>query len=273
MATPARPSQDRPGLAAEAVRGLLRERLAAAAALLEADGGDPVATVHEFRKHMKRVRAVIRLLADANGLDLTFIERTCRDVARRLSTLRDLDVTIAALDELDPTGAGWPAALREQLIAERGAELARGVLDPVTLRQMAASLRAVDEEVARQSVEHLSDGDLLRALDRSHRRASTALARTRDDANDEHFHELRKRAKRELYQREQLAGIVPLPLADRAAHLDELCAMLGEQQDLAVLRRKAREKGALSPALDGWSSERRDRLRAELIRRAGDLYG
>jgi CHAD domain-containing protein len=273
MATPARPSLARRGLAAEAVRGLLRERLAAAAALLEANGGDPVGTVHEFRKHMKRARAVIRLLADANGLDLAVIERTCRDVARQLSTLRDLDVTIAALDDLDPAGEGWPAQLREQLIAERRAEIARGVLDPATLRPMAASLRAVDEEVARQPVEHLSDDDLLRALDRSHRRASKALERTRGDATDEHFHELRKRAKRELYQREQLAGLVPLPLAHRAAHLDELCAMLGEQQDLAVLRRKAEENGALSPGLDRWLSERRDRVRAELVRRAGELYG
>jgi CHAD domain-containing protein len=273
MATSAPRSEDRPGLAAEAVRARLRERLGEAIALLEGGGGDPVETVHGFRKLMKRVRAVIRLLADANGLDLKSIEQTCRDVARQLSALRDLDVMIAALDTPEPGADVRPAALRERLARDRAEELARGVLEPATLQRMAARLRDVDAEVARQPVAHLSDDDLVGALERSHRRALKALERVRAEPVDEAFHELRKRAKRELYQREQLDGIVPLPEPRRAELLDELCDLLGEHQDLAVLRGKAEETAQLSPALAGWLGERRGRIRDELVHRVAELYG
>ena len=82
---------------AEPIRRVLREHLAESAALLGEAAATPRETVHGFRKLMKRVRATLRLLSEADHLDLRFLEDTCRDVARRFSVLRDLDVMIATV--------------------------------------------------------------------------------------------------------------------------------------------------------------------------------
>jgi CHAD domain-containing protein len=266
-------SRDGQAAAAERIRAGLRGRLAESTALLGEAAAAPRETVHGFRKLMKRVRATIRLLSDADGLDLKFIEQTCRDVARRFSALRDLDVMIAALDAREDAPDYWPVDLRERLVAAREAELARGVLDQPALDEMAARLGQVDAAVAALALEHLSAGDLRRALKRSHRRARRALRRCRGSLDDEHFHDLRKRCKREFYQRELLEAVMDLPHPHRTAHLDAVCDSLGEQQDLAVLRRAIAAAGALTPELDERLSERRDHLRRRVIRQATALYG
>ena len=90
---------------------------------------------------------------------------------------------------------------------------------------------------------------------------------------DERFHELRKRAKRELYQRELLEATMKLHHPRRTERLDAVCKSLGEQQDLAVLRGTLDAAGMSSPQIDGWLSERRDRVRKRAIRQATALYG
>jgi CHAD domain-containing protein len=266
-------SRARQGSAAEQVRAGLRERFAESAALLGEAAAAPREVVHGFRKLMKRVRAIIRLLSDADGLECTFIEQTCRDVARRFSALRDLDVMLAALAARHDAPAYWPADLRQHLLAAREAELARGVLEQPALDEMTAQLGAADAAVAALALEHLSAGKLRRALERSHRKARRALHRCRSTLDDEHFHDLRKRCKRELYQRELLEAVMDLPHRHRTARLDAVCKSLGEQQDLAVLRRTIAAAGALTPELDERLSDRRDRVRRRAIRQATSLYG
>jgi CHAD domain-containing protein len=266
-------SRDRQGCAVEQIRAGLRERLAESAALLEEARAAPRETVHRIRKLMKRARATNRLLADADGLDLELIEHNCRDVARRFSALRDLDVMIAALAARDDAPAYWPVDLLQHLVAAREAELARGVLEQPALDEMAAELGEADAAVAALALDHLSAGDLRRALERSHRKARKALHRCRSTLDDEHFHDLRKRCKRELYQRELLEAVMDLPHRHRTARLDAVCESLGEQQDLAVLRRTIAAAGALTPELDARLSRSRDRARGRVIRQAKSLYG
>ena len=56
--------------AAEQIREYLRERLAQSAALLGEAEAAPRKTVHSFRKLLKRVRATLRLLSDAEAAHL-----------------------------------------------------------------------------------------------------------------------------------------------------------------------------------------------------------
>ena len=265
--------RDRSAAAAEQVRARLRTRLAESAALLGEAAVAPRETVHDFRKLMKRARATLRLLSDADGLDLRLIEEICRDVARRFSALRDLDVMIAAVEEREQMPAYWPVDLRQRLVAEREAELGRGVLGQPALDEMAAQLARADAAVATLELERLSAGALRRALKRSHRKARRALRHCHGTLDDEHFHELRKRCKREFYQRELLETIIDLPHRHRTARLDALCDSLGEQQDLAVLRGTIAAAGGLTPELDDALSERRDHVRRRVIRQATELYG
>jgi CHAD domain-containing protein len=81
--------------------------------------------VHDTRKSLKRLRAVVRLGRDALGEGTYKREnRAFRDTGRRPAWVRDASVLIETLDELEhadgrelPSGA--TAGLREQLEAER----------------------------------------------------------------------------------------------------------------------------------------------------------
>jgi CHAD domain-containing protein len=222
---------------------------------------------------MKRVRAATRLLADADGLDLRFIEHSCRDVARQWSALRDLDVMIATIDAQEGAPQAWPPGFRDALTARRAAEIDRGVLGEAARRDMAERLRAADRALADLDLEHLSESQLRHALRRTHRKAVKALSRCRKRATDERFHELRKRAKRELYQRELLEAAMSLHHPRRTERLDAVCDSLGEQQDIAVLRSTLDATAVSSPLLDAWLRERRDGVRERAIGQADALYG
>jgi CHAD domain-containing protein len=79
----------------------------------------PVEAVHEARKDMKKLRALLRLMRGELGGQRFARENACfRDAARELSGARDADVmleTLAGLTSL-PAGEGW--ALRKRIQAD-----------------------------------------------------------------------------------------------------------------------------------------------------------
>src|SRR5919108_2255386 len=69
----------------------------------------PVEAVHEARKDMKKLRALLRLARDELGKDTFSRENACfRDAARELAGTRDSDVMLETLGALElPAGVGW----------------------------------------------------------------------------------------------------------------------------------------------------------------------
>src|SRR5919108_4686748 len=69
----------------------------------------PVEAVHEARKDMKKLRALLRLARDELGKDTFSRENACfRDAARELAGTRDSDVMLETLGSLElPSGLGW----------------------------------------------------------------------------------------------------------------------------------------------------------------------
>src|ERR687894_2726162 len=65
--------------------------------------------VHETRKDMKKLRALLRLVRGELGERTFARENACyRDAARELAGVRDPDVMLETLGALDlPAGAGW----------------------------------------------------------------------------------------------------------------------------------------------------------------------
>ena len=72
--------------------------------------------VHEARKDMKKLRALLRLVRGELGDRVYAAENACfRDTARELSGVRDADVMLATLGDLEERygelpGGGQPAA-------------------------------------------------------------------------------------------------------------------------------------------------------------------
>ena len=79
--------------------------------------------MHEARKDMKKLRALLRLVRGELGDRVYAFENTCfRDTARELSGVRDADVMLATLGDLEERYGELPGAgsrLRPALVAHR----------------------------------------------------------------------------------------------------------------------------------------------------------
>src|ERR1035438_9205365 len=85
----------------EGLRRIAREELSSAAAgLRQATARTRDDAIHEARKSVKKVRAILRLMRGELGDTYAIENRRLRDVARRLSVYRDGTVMIETLDQL-----------------------------------------------------------------------------------------------------------------------------------------------------------------------------
>ncbi len=143
---------------ADGLRRIALGQLDLAVELLEGDASPASAgTVHETRKALKRVRALLRLLRGELG-ERSFAREsaTVRDAGRRLAEARDAEVIIATLDGITKR-SGTPAGrgvrrLRRELVAERD-RAGRGDLAAQAARaEVLAELRALRRRVAEWSL-------------------------------------------------------------------------------------------------------------------------
>ncbi len=225
-AAPERPLRSRPALLpgeplAEGVRQVILGQLDLAVALLE---GDPAVvdglaaqatTVHETRKALKRLRALVALLRQELGRKRCAREgAVLRDCARRLAGSRDAEVAVATLEGLlarRPALADSPAvdALRAELLAERELAAARGVGDPLLRAAVAGELRAARARVERWELRERRFRAVAPGLERTYRRGRRGLRTARRRRDDEALHVWRKRVKDLRYAAETLDRVGP----------------------------------------------------------------
>jgi CHAD domain-containing protein len=198
-----------------------------------------VNAVHETRKALKRLRALLRALSAELGEEEFARENAVlRDVGRSLAGARDAEVMLSTLDALVERhprkldGHGGVRRLRERLAAEHERAVSKTLTDVATRTQAIAELRAFRARVTlwrledRDGIELVSVG--LQRLYRQGRRRGRRAARTGlEDVRA--MHEWRKRVKDLRYVAEMLGR---KSLARRA---DALGEVLGEDHDLAVL--------------------------------------
>src|SRR6185369_6179604 len=91
----------RPDIAVgEALRAVARDILAEARGVLDDQVKPDAVAVHDYRKAMKRWRALLRLLEPFLGDDGRQLRAEARDSARELAGARDAQSAIDALDDL-----------------------------------------------------------------------------------------------------------------------------------------------------------------------------
>jgi hypothetical protein len=321
-AVPERPARSRPALLpgeplAEGVRQVILGQLDLAVALLEGDPGvvdglgAQATTVHETRKTLKRLRALVALLRQELGRERCAREGTVlRDCARRLAGSRDAEVAVATLEGLlarRPALADSPAvdALRAELLAERDVAAARGVGDPLLRAAVAGELRAARARVERWELRERRFRAVAPGLEHTYRRGRRGLRDAQRRGDGATLHVWRKRVKNLRYAAETLdrvgaaegvrgggsaAGARERKAARRRARearwvrraarrADRLGEVLGEEHDLALLARGVRERSALFAAdrrarrrlLQGIARRRRT-LRKRALREGERLY-
>ena len=249
----------RPDLAVdEALRAIARAILADARTAIEDPARSSAQAVHDFRRQMKRWRALLRLLRPFLGAGGEQLQGEARDLARELGGARDAQ---SALDAL--------ADLNGHDLSERSLAAARSRIDEVRQAAETTTLTADMRQRLGQLLDHalaavevwplhtLTFADVAKRLTRGYRAAREALPQDWSAADGPELHELRKRL---ITHRYQMDTVVPLWRRFGKMWVGEaqrLRDRLGNHQDLLVLMHMtepgqplARWRARLAPAID-----------------------
>jgi CHAD domain-containing protein len=230
---------------------------------------DPVAAVHEYRKSLRRARAVVALLSPTLGKPAARgLTRNLQAAFRATSAFRDADILLQTLKSV-------PAAPEDDLerhAMEVALELEQRRSRLETSEKLAEGLRPLAALPAALEVvldPGYSVQDLERGLARGRRRERRALERARETAREDDFHEWRKRLKELRYQIELLASTGSRELKKRERALGQLAQDLGSVTDRIVLKREIerREREGSVPR----STTLTDRIRQLSAERSGEL--
>jgi CHAD domain-containing protein len=263
------------------VRACAREQLAGAVDRLERAEEDPVEAIHDARKHVKKARALLRLVRPALGAGVYRHENAAlRDVGRALSSTRDADVLLETVDALAKRYAGrLPATtfdgVRGALAAaapargDGGAELATAI----------AELRAALERVETWPLDDGGWDPVIAGVARAYERGRAAGEAARRRPTTEGLHEWRKRVKDLWYHERLLAPSWPAVVGAHGEQAHVLSELLGDEHDLAVLAERLcagvglpANADADLAALLALVEERRGELRAAAHRLGRRLY-
>lgn len=221
----------------EVLRAYAINELANAIACLAWRGARLHAGIHQARKSMRRTRAALALGGSVLGRGGQMIDGELQRVVRSLSSLRDTQALVEALQRLtekDQAPTTHPllerarrTAVRQRMLRARAAVRDDNAFLPeihTLLTVLAAGLRILPWSGVR-------DEEVQAALQRSASKAGAASKRAMRSGRDEDWHRWRRRARR-LSQQHRALGDPP----GSALALDKsLAVLLGEAQDYALL--------------------------------------
>ncbi len=257
---------------------IARDQIELALAALSATEIAP-AGVHESRKALKRLRALIRLAAPAIGAKAARQHNVwLRDAGRMLSQQRDEAVTRETLAKLEAAGSADAVATLAPLRAVLDAALPdNGAgLDLETAGHARTSLAKEAKRLHKTKFKGRGFAALEKGLEASYRAGRRALEKAYGAQTDEAFHELRKTVQWHWRQMSLLSRAWPEVFLVRIAAARELSQILGDDHDLAMLEQAAVRCGTIdAAALDKIHLLRRDRqtvLREAARARADRLF-
>jgi len=215
--------------------------------------GHSASAVHDARKELKKLRALLRLVREELGEESYREENDrYRDIAREMAASRDAEAKLEALSALEEhfgrdflasASRGWREALRRELqqLPQRS-----------TPRSSQPIARAVSEltkgpaSIADWSIGEDSRTLVETGLRWSYGRGRRALRGVLEDPSTENVHTWRKRTKDLWYQLRIIQDAWPPVIRESAAQADELADLLGEHHDLTMLAEDLTERPEVS---------------------------
>jgi len=216
-------------------------------------GGDRVKAVHNTRKSIKKLRAVVRLFEDEMGRKAFAAEnRFLRDAGRSLSSTRDADVLIESFD-------GIAKRLREKKIATaivikaaRKVVFEKRVLSEhdgtsttnhevdAAIAQAIGMLEEARVRVQNWSIKKANRSTVTDGMESIYRAGRRAMGEAFDlskeeEHDDELFHDWRKRVKDLWYHTLLIQPMWPDLLDTYAEEAHKLADYLGDEHDLSIL--------------------------------------
>jgi len=226
--------------------------------------------VHEARKDLKKLRALLRLARGELGERAFALENACfRDAGRELAAVRDGDVMLETLTALDiEAGLGWELrkAIRAHNARNGGGSRSSAAARVVTMLREARG-RVDDWPLERDSFGALEEG-----LERTYRRGRRDFRAVRASTSVEGLHEWRKRVKERCYEHTLLRPIWPPVMQAFGDEAHELADRLGDDHDLAMLADCLREHTDVGPEFFDAVERRRSELQADALSLGARLY-
>lgn len=224
--------------AGEAVRSAARLILTNARATIEEKTNPDVKLIHDFRRCMKRWRALLILIAPIIGADLKTLKADAHDMARALGGARDAQSALDALTDLSEHGL--TLSERSQKTLQTRIDEVRHTAETTTLtddtrKQLVRTLNRSLAAVEHWPLHSVTFTDIAERLAAGYRAARRAAPKNWSDADGEVLHELRKRIIHHRYQME-----IAIPFWKNFGEkwiegAQRLRTSLGKHQDLLVL--------------------------------------
>lgn len=218
------------------VRAIVAEQLERSIAQLSG-GTSKKTAVHETRKSLKRIRALLKLVRPAIGEDLFRSEnKRFRDIAAQLSTTRDHDILTDALQTLECFNDEKPTpALRRARACVEKFHTNQGRKSAAAIRKAKTDLQTALEACQSLTCGAHSDDCLEIGLAACYRKARKAQRKAYQSDDDEAFHDWRKPIQVHWRQMSLFWSAWPAEFEARIALAKELSQNLGQDHDLKIL--------------------------------------
>ncbi len=204
--------------------------------------------IHETRKDLKKIRALLRLVRDELG-ESTYKTNNVivRDAGRQLGEVRDCAVLLERLDSLNENYAEQLSeeafiSIRTNLEQQRSKLLKRLLEDGEnTIEQLLDTLKTTKDGITEWEINSEDFDAFYSSLRRVYLRGHSAMKKAQSKPTSENLHQWRKRVKYLFYQLGFLRPIWPEILKSLEESLGKLADLLGEDHDLAVLESSLNE--------------------------------
>lgn len=219
----------------EALRAVARDVIAEGTAALDEQAA--ATAVHDFRKAMKRWRALLRLLEPLLPEEDKALRPQARDLARELAHARDASAALEGVEDVGEENVLSPrtlATLRERL-EEMRQRAERVALTAAKREHLRAALATATARVEQWPLEAIAFPAIAARLAQGYRRARRSMPEDWLGAEAEALHQLRQRVVDHRYQMELVVPLWPRIGRLWVDEAQRLRDRLGTCQDLAVL--------------------------------------
>jgi CHAD domain-containing protein len=260
----------------KAVRRLCCERLTDAIEPLNRSAR--FEAVHDIRKEIKKLRAVLRLVRAGIGKDAyEGHTNALRKAADRLTALRDAEVKLGAFDDLvkqsERNGRSFlkiKAALRKNCRTEEDRVFKGG-----SIASVKGILCHEKDEMNGLKIKSKGWKAIAPGLKKIYGRGREAFEAAERESSPENFHQWRKRVKDLGHQLRLLCPAHPRKFRARTNDLDKLGELLGDEHDLFMLKQFVANKFGHAPGTSVFRkliSARQEELRYTALKLGRRFY-
>ena len=231
----------------EGLQRVFREQIQSALKLCRHPAKERGVTVHEVRKHLKKLRAALRLTVGEVGKNRYAREDRCvRQIGRLVSDLRDAQVRVQTLIQLRDKAAkrsGENRFLRiEELLSLERESFSAAFAG--WQKQAIPKLERVGDRLSKWPLAGISWKQICGTVAKTYKRGQRGLGKTIKKPDPENFHAWRKHVKDLWYQLRILRPLNRLVLEQISDDTEILGELLGREHDFNfLLARLEKERG------------------------------